>query len=67
MLNSCKTLSEDAHKFMKLLEEGKLQLQLSRQRKYSRGEKLFHEDDWILCYDKSAEGQQSTGTGARWP
>ncbi|KAL6552104.1 hypothetical protein OROGR_008258 [Orobanche gracilis] len=55
ILNSCKTLVDAAQQFTKLLEEGNLPLQLSLKRKHQRGEKLTHENDWIMSYDKAAD------------
>ncbi|KAL6570875.1 hypothetical protein OROGR_000425 [Orobanche gracilis] len=55
--NKCKTLAEAAQRFTQMLEEGNLPMQLVAKRKHERHEKITHEDDWILAFDKSPEGR----------
>ncbi|KAL6519099.1 hypothetical protein OROGR_018419 [Orobanche gracilis] len=57
LLNSCKTMVEAAQKFAKMLEEGRLPLQLLMKRKHQKGEPITHSEDLILSYDKSHEGR----------
>ncbi|KAL6570855.1 hypothetical protein OROGR_000405 [Orobanche gracilis] len=48
----CKTLTEAANLFNKMLDEGKMPLQLLYIARHNRVEKLTHEDDWILAFVK---------------
>ncbi|KAL6495842.1 hypothetical protein OROGR_030405 [Orobanche gracilis] len=52
ILKQCKTLTEAAHMFNKMLDEGKLPLQLLCITRHKRGERMTHEDDWILAFVK---------------
>ncbi|KAL6494190.1 hypothetical protein OROGR_030991 [Orobanche gracilis] len=52
ILKQCKTLTEAANLFNKMLDEGKLPLQLLCIARHRRGERMTHEDDWILVFVK---------------
>ncbi|KAL6544024.1 hypothetical protein OROGR_010521 [Orobanche gracilis] len=51
-LKRCKTLTEAANMSNNLLDEGKLPLQLSCIAHHQKGERMTHEEDWILAFIK---------------
>ncbi|KAL6565133.1 hypothetical protein OROMI_016583 [Orobanche minor] len=48
-----KTLAEAATEFASRLEKGVLHLQLAMRSKHKKGNRITHQEDWILSYDKS--------------
>ncbi|KAL6500817.1 hypothetical protein OROGR_027325 [Orobanche gracilis] len=65
VLRNCKTLAEAAHLFNKMLDEGNLPLQLVCASRHRKGERMTHDEDWILAFVKEPEIRDQYKTRGR--
>ncbi|KAL6578956.1 hypothetical protein OROMI_009172 [Orobanche minor] len=57
LFNKFRTLKDAAEEYAKFLEKGLLPLQMSIKSKHMKGDQVTHPEDWILAFEKSAEGR----------
>ncbi|KAL6505401.1 hypothetical protein OROGR_025218 [Orobanche gracilis] len=65
VFRNCKTLAEAAHLFNKMLDEGNLPLQLVCASRHRKGERMTHDEDWILAFVKEPEIRDQYKTRGR--
>ncbi|KAL6556234.1 hypothetical protein OROGR_005522 [Orobanche gracilis] len=65
VFRNCKTLQEAAILFNKMLDEGNLPLQLVCASRHRKGERMTHDEDWILAFVKEPEIRDQYKTRGR--